>query len=157
MKIRRAEPKDADKILDLLSQVLEIHAALRPDLFLTGTTKYTKEELLGLFTDDTRPVYVGVHEADQVMGYAFCMLEEQAASHATVPFCSLYLDDLCVDQVCRGQHVGEQLFEFVKQEAIRLGCYEITLNVWTGNESAEKFYAKMGLKPKKTMLEYVLG
>lgn len=157
MRIRRAENKDADKILDLLSQVLEVHAALRPDLFISGTTKYNREELLELFADDSRPIYVGVDENDQVLGYAFCMIEEQAASHATVPFKSLYLDDLCVDQACRGKHVGEQIFEHVKKEAVRLGCYEITLNVWTGNESAEKFYEKMGLKPKKTMLEYILA
>ena len=157
MIIRRAENKDADKILDLLSQVLEVHAALRPDLFISGTTKYTREELLELFADDTRPIYVGVDEEDQVLGYAFCMLEDQTASHATVPFRSLYLDDLCVDQAHRGKHVGEQIFEYVKQEAVRLGCYEITLNVWSGNESAERFYEKMGLKPKKAMLEYVLA
>ena len=29
-------------------------------------------------------------------------------------------------------------------EAKRLGCYEVTLNVWAGNTSAEKFYEKMG-------------
>ena len=31
-------------------------------------------------------------------------------------------------------------------EAKRLGCYEVTLNVWAGNTSAEKFYEKMGFK-----------
>ena len=35
-----------------------------------------------------------------------------------------------------------------KSEAKRLGCYEVTLNVWSGNTPAEKFYEKMGLKTK---------
>ena len=30
-----------------------------------------------------------------------------------------------------------------------MGCYEVTLNVWAGNTSAEKFYKKLGMKTKK--------
>ena len=61
-----------------------------------------------------------------------------------IPFTALFIDDLCVDAKTRGQHIGELLFEYVKEEAKRLGCYEVTLNVWAGNTSAEKFYEKMG-------------
>ena len=68
----------------------------------------------------------------------------------------LFIDDLCVDAKARGQHIGESLFEYVKSEAKRLGCYEVTLNVWAGNTSAEKFYEKMGLKTKERQMEYIL-
>ena len=73
-----------------------------------------------------------------------------------VQFKSLFIDDLCVDQQARGQHIGESLFEHVKKEARKMHCYEVTLNVWSGNTSAEKFYEKMGLKTKKRMMEYIL-
>ena len=46
MIIRKAELRDVDAILNLLSQVLEIHAKARPDIFQSGKTKYTKEELV---------------------------------------------------------------------------------------------------------------
>ena len=46
--------------------------------------------------------------------------------------------------------------EAVKKEAVRLGCYEVTLNVWEGNDSAKAFYEKMGLKPKETQMEYII-
>ena len=39
MKIRNAEERDIPRILQLLGQVLQIHAELRPDIFLPGTTK----------------------------------------------------------------------------------------------------------------------
>ena len=67
-----------------------------------------------------------------------------------------FIDDLCVDQQARGQHIGESLFEYVKNEAKRMGCYEVTLNVWAGNTSAEKFYEKMGMKTKERQMEYIL-
>ena len=90
------------------------------------------------------------------MGYAFCQLKEQPFSNNMVQFKSFFIDDLCVDMQARGQHIGESLFEYVKQEAKKLGCYEVTLNVWTGNTTAEKFYEKMGMKTKERQLEYIL-
>ena len=45
MQIRRAEIQDVPQLLRLLHQVLELHAQLRPDIFRSGTTKYTEDEL----------------------------------------------------------------------------------------------------------------
>ena len=121
-----------------------------------GNDHYTEDELKEMLKDDTKPVYVAADENDVCLGYAFCQLKQQPFSNNMVPFTSLFIDDLCVDAKTRGQHVGESLFEYVKGEAKRLGCYEVTLNVWAGNTSAEKFYEKMGLKTKKRMMEYIL-
>lgn len=156
MIIRRAIEKDIERISELLGQVLEIHAKIRPDIFIPGTTKYTYDELEAMLKDDKKPVYVAVDEDEKVLGYAFCAIKEQPFSNNMVQFSSLFIDDLCVDADTRGQHVGSALFEYVKSEAKRLGCYEVTLNVWEGNDSARHFYEKMGLKPKETMMEYIL-
>ena len=156
MNIRRANENDIPRLIELLEQVLQIHADIRPDIFIPGTTKYTNEELAQMIKDDTKPIYVAADENDNCLGYAFCQLREQPFSNNMVPFTSLFIDDLCVDASTRGQHIGEKLFVHVKEEAKRLGCYEVTLNVWAGNTSAEKFYAKMGLKTKERQIEYIL-
>lgn len=156
MTIRRANEKDIPRIIDLLGQVLQIHAEIRPDIFIPGTTKYTDEELLEMLKDGSKPIYVAADENDTCVGYAFCQIREQPFSNNMVQFKSLFIDDLCVDKNTRGHHIGEKLFEHVKNEAKRLGCYEVTLNVWAGNTSAEKFYEKMGLKTKERQLEYIL-
>ena len=156
MNIRRASEKDIDSLIKLLQEVLEIHANIRPDIFISGTTKYTRSDLLEKLANDEEPIYVAVDENDEVMGYAFCALKQQPFSTNMVPFKSLYIDDLCVDSNYRGQHIGEQLFEHVKAEAKRLGCYEVTLAVWAGNDGAEKFYEKIGMKTKERMMEYIL-
>ena len=146
MMIRDAKEKDIPRILKLLEQVLQIHADIRPDIFIPGTTKYTIDELREILKNKEKPIFVAVDEADVCVGYANNM----------VPFKSLYIDDLCVDQEVRGQHIGESLFEYVKNEAKQRGCYEVTLNVWTGNTSAEKFYEKMGMRTKERQMEYIL-
>ena len=156
MKIRRAQGKDIPAISKLLGEVLEIHAAIRPDIFIPGTTKYTAEELTEILNDNQQPVYVAVDENDEVLGYAFTQLQEQPFSTNMVQFKSLFIDDLCVDSSARSQGVGKALLNFVKQEAKRVGCYELTLNVWAGNNSAINFYKKNGLKVKETTMEFIL-
>ncbi|MDD8049488.1 MAG: GNAT family N-acetyltransferase [Thomasclavelia sp.] len=156
MNIRKATKKDVSKVSNLLSQVLEIHADIRPDIFISGTTKYTKEELIDIFNNDSTPVYVAVDDNDDVVGYAFCVIQNPSSSNNMIPFKSLFIDDLCVDSTVRGKHIGQKLFAYVKQEAIKLDCYEVTLNVWEGNDSAKKFYEKIGFKPKETQMEFIL-
>ncbi len=156
MIIRTAQEKDIKRVLELLSQVLELHAALRPDLFIPGTTKYTHDELKTMFADENRRIYVAVDDQDEVLGYAFCEIRDQKNRNNLVPFTSFYIDDLCVDESIRGQHIGKKLFEYVCQAASAMGCYEITLNVWEGNDIARKFYDSMGFKPKSTTMEFIL-
>ena len=156
MTIRKAEEKDILRIIELLGQVLQIHADIRPDIFIPGTTKYTVSELTELLEKEEKPIYVAVNEEDVCVGYAFCQLQEQPFSTNMVPFDSLFIDDLCVDQNIRGKHVGQKIFEHVKEEAKKMGCYEVTLNVWEGNDTARRFYEKMGMVPKETQMEFIL-
>ena len=69
---------------------------------------------------------------------------------------TLYIDDLCVDEACRGQHIGRSLYEFVLAFAKKQGCYNVTLNVWECNTGAKRFYEKCGLVPQKTGMEKIL-
>ena len=144
-----------DQVLALLSDILELHARIRPDIFIPGTTKYTKEELLDIFANDETPVYLAVSD-DEMMGYVFCIIQEPPFTTNMVQFRSLFIDDFGVVEKFRGQHVATKMFEFIKEEAKRLGCREVTLNVWEGNDGARAFYDSMGMKVKETRMEYVL-
>jgi len=67
MNIRKAEEKDIPRLLALLGQVLQIHAEIRPDIFIPGTTKYTVCELAELLKQEDKPIYVAVNEEDVCM------------------------------------------------------------------------------------------
>lgn len=155
MTVRRANTGDTGKIKDLLNQVLTVHHNGRPDLFKANCRKYTDSELNALIADDTRPIFVA-EDADSVQGYAFCVLQEHKNDNILTDIKTLYIDDLCVDENARGKHIGTALYEFVREYAKEIGCYNVTLNVWECNESARKFYDKQGLKPQKTTLETIL-
>ena len=85
MEIRKAEHRDIGRILDLLSQVLEIHAVIRPDIFISGTTKYGEEELKRIIDDPNTPVYVAV-DGNDLLGYAFCVIENHPATNNTFEY-----------------------------------------------------------------------
>ena len=93
MKIRKAEEKDIPRLLALLEQVLQIHAKIRPDIFIPGTTKYTVCELAELLKQEDKPIYVAVNEDDVCMGYAFCQVKEHPVSTNIMPFNSRFIED----------------------------------------------------------------
>ena len=137
INIRRAEEIDIPRVKDLLLQVLNVHYEGRKDIFKKGTTKYTDAELIDIFKDDSRPVFVAVNDNMHDMK-------------------TLYIDDLCVDESVRHQHIGTRLYEHVLDFAKCNGCYRVTLNVWSFNDKAISFYNKCGMEPLKVTMEKVL-
>lgn len=156
MKIRRAEKKDIPALDHLLFQVNDVHADGRPDIFIHGMKKYTDEELEVLLADPDRPVFVLEEDDGTVPGYCFCVVEETKAGGNLRPMRSLYIDDLCVDETRRGQHLGSLIYSYVRSWAVTHGFYRITLNVWELNAPAEAFYSALGLHPLKTTMEDLL-
>ena len=156
MQVRRAQEKDMERIDALLMQVERIHHEGRPDLFRVGRKKYTDEELRELIHDDSRPILVAADEKDAVMGYAFCIFQQYQNHNIMTDIKTLYIDDLCVDETIRGRHIGRTLYDSVLEFARQNGCYNVTLNVWSCNESAMKFYEACGLKPQKVGMEAIL-
>ena len=154
--VRRAEARDIPAIMNLLLQVNMVHHNGRPDLFKGPTTKYTEGELLGIIADDETPVFVCADETGRVLGHGFCVMQRQANTRLMVENKTLYIDDICVDEAARGQHVGEAIYRHIVEYARAQGCHNITLNVWTLNPGAMKFYEKMGLTPYRVGMEQLL-
>ncbi len=90
------------------------------------------------------------------MGHAFCQVTEVKDNKLLQDIKTLYIDDICVDEKARGKHVGKALYEFVCGYAKSIGCYNITLNVWEGNDAALSFYRNMGMKVQKTGMETII-
>lgn len=156
MQIRRAKEEDLEGINYLLEQVLMVHHNGRPDLFKANVKKYTDEELLEILRDDTRPVFVGVNDQNHVLGYAFCVFQQHVSDNILTDIRTLYIDDICVDETVRGQHIGKQIYEYVVRFARENGFYNVTLNVWSCNPGAMQFYQRMGLTPYKMGMELIL-
>ena len=152
--IRKATAIDIPRILELLHQVNMVHYRIRPDLFRPDTTKYTEQELRTMLGEERTPVFVC--DDGGVRGYAFCQIKDVKDDILLQAIKTLYVDDICVDERARGKHIGKALFDFVREYASAMGCHNITLNAWEGNEPALCFYRKMGMQVQRTTMEVIL-
>ena len=152
--IRKANKNDIGRIIELLHQVDMVHHEIRPDLFKPYTTKYNEQELEALLDNDSNPIFV--YDDGEVLGHAFCQITDVKSHKLLQDAKTLYIDDICVDEKARGKHVGKALYEFVRDYAKSIGCYNMTLNVWEGNAPALSFYKNMGMKVQKTGMEEII-
>ena len=152
--IRRAVEKDIPALDKLLYEVHKVHSDIRPDLFKAGEKKYTDDELKNILESDKTPVFV--YDDGDIEGYAFTVITDHAKDKSLMPYVNVYIDDLCVEKNCRGKGVGKKLYDFVLGFAKSIGAYNVTLNVWAGNDNALKFYEKIGMRIQKTGMEVIL-
>ena len=97
------------------------------------------------------PVFAAVLDG-VLVGYCFCIRQVQTAA-SMQKISTLYIDDLCVDAAMRGRGIGKVLYDYAVEYARENGYYNLTLNVWSCNESALRFYEKCGLLPQKIGME----
>ena len=154
--VRRAVPADIPRLMELLLQVDMVHHTGRPDLFRGPAAKYDAARLSAILADPGTPVFVCENEAGAVLGHAFCVHKQIKNDPVLTDVKTLYIDDICVDSACRGQGVGRALYERCVAYARENGFYNLTLNVWTCNPGALRFYEAMGLAPQKIGMELVL-
>ena len=155
MEIRLATVHEIPGMIDLLQQVGEVHHQIRPDLFRAGAQKYSEADLEALLKDPERPIFAALEDG-KLLGYCFCILEEVKDNTVLCDVKSLYIDDLCVDENCRGKGVASKLYAHVCDYARSIGCRSVTLNVWCGNDNAMRFYESRGMKPRKIYMEAAL-
>ena len=152
MVIRYAHEADIPGILSLLGQVGEVHHRIRPDIFPANTLKYDADALKNLLQEKNRPIFIAEMDG-QVAGYCFCIHKVFPESPSSVARTELYIDDLCVDESRRGQHIGTILYNHALAYATEIGCNFLTLNVWCGNDGAQKFYENAGMTPRSITME----
>ena len=155
MHICPAQTRHIPGMIDLLKQVGQVHAEGRPDLFRQGAQKYNEAQLEAILADEVRPIFIAEEEG-RVLGYGFCRKDSIEGNACVCGRKELYIDDLCVDENCRGQHIGQAIYRHIQLWAREQGFDYITLHVWGFNESAEKFYRNLGMDTRYICMEQKL-
>ncbi len=155
MEIRFATIEDVPGILKLLKQVGAVHHQGRPDIFRSNAQKYGPSQVIAMLDSTKTPIFVAAEDGN-VLGYCFCIVEEYEKDPVINDHTELYIDDLCIDEVCRGKGVGKALYENACRYAKMRNCCSVTLNVWCCNENAMGFYKSLGMQPRKIYMETLL-
>lgn len=131
VKIRVAEEKDCERLLELIKELAEYERAPEE---VTVTLAEFKDAGFG-----KKPVWKAfVAELDGIIqGFALYYVR-----YSTWKGCRLYLEDFVVTEALRGKGIGNLLFETIIQEAQDLGFNGMTWQVLDWNEPALNFYSK---------------
>jgi len=132
--IRRAKPKDAARVWELL-RGLAVYEKLEHRV--TGSARQLARHMFGA----RKIVDVLVAEQDgDLIGYA--MYYFIYSSFRTQPM--MWLEDIFVAPDRRGTGAGRALIHAVAREAERLGCWRLSWAVLEWNEPAIGFYENLG-------------
>jgi GNAT superfamily N-acetyltransferase len=91
-------------------------------------------------------VYVCLDGANNIVGFAACNESISFVELQNEKTFQLQLKELFVRHEYRGKGVGRLLMQRVLEEAKRIGCYRVDLNVRDWNIKGINFYKKLGVK-----------
>jgi GNAT superfamily N-acetyltransferase len=132
--LRAAEPRDVGAIVDLIRELAEFER-------LTHLLQVTPEKLHPhLF--GTRPAAEAWVAQVQDEVVAFALFFTNFSTFLAQP--GLYLEDLYVRHVHRGSGIGEALLRHLASLALERGCGRFEWSVLDWNESAIRFYQRLG-------------
>ena len=137
-----ARESDWQEIKRLSVQIHDLHAAWRPDIYISVEEPYPYE----VFLQDMqkRQVYVAKLE-ENIIGYVVLstFVKEGAG---TVKRKIMRLESICVDEPFRGHGLGKKMVNDVWALAKAFRCSQLMLGVHAENDSAIGFYQKCGFR-----------
>ena len=135
-----ATPADRESVNALAAQVHAMHVGWRPDIYEPVEELYSKER----FSEAVKARQLYVAKVDgSVAGYVLLKIREYNWT-GVVYRKVMVVDELCVDEICRGQGIGKQMMLEARALAKAFRCTDMQLGVYPQNDEAVGFYQKCG-------------
>lgn len=135
-----AQSADREAVERMARQVHAMHVAWRPDLFEIPEALYPEERFQTAVAE--RELYVA-KLGGTLVGYVLVRIRNVEAP-GLVKRRVMLLDEICVEESCRGQGIGKNMMEDVHALAKAFGCTDLQLGVYPQNDGAVAFYQKCG-------------
>ena len=143
--IRRAVEQDTDQIWPLMEKLAIFEKyidsfAITPEVIKVSGFRKDPPDFYCLVAEDEKKI-VGM------LVYYFLPYTAQNRP-------AIYMKELYVDEKYRGQQIGEQLMNALKEEAKQKNCTQIKWTVAPWNEGGKKFYERLGAEHNRDWLNY---
>jgi len=135
-----ARPTDREAVNALAREVHAMHVSWRPDIYEMAAEQYPQDRFAEAVKE--RQLYVA-KIGGVVAGYVLLKIREYNWPGMVYRKVML-IDELCVDEMCRGQGIGTQMMLEVRALAKAFGCTDLQLGVYPQNDEAVNFYQKCG-------------
>ena len=155
MRTREAKATDLEALLVLNEQIGTFHFENAPEAFKKPSPA-DKEFLKNSLSDKSRLFLVAEIES-RVVGFLTAMITK----NETIPFlvsCPVCrVGTIVVDEKYRASGVGKELMSACGKWADSQGAEQIRLEVMAFNQSAQKFYEKLGFKYHSHIMCKLIG
>ncbi len=155
MEIRFAKKEELDEVNVIRSQVGNLHAKGRPDIFQAEFNGEIRDIVFEYFNDETRKIIVAV-ENGEVCGMATIHEVHKPESPYQLARDFLEVEEFGVKDTFRRQGIATKLMEFIKEYAREKGFKKLELNMWEFNQGALDFYEAVGFKTYRRYMEMKL-
>lgn len=145
IKIRKAQESDSERIWILMKELAVFEKyidsfAITPDIVRESGFRKNPPDFYCLVADDNETIA-------GILVYYFLPYTAQNRP-------AIYMKELFVDENYRGQKVGEQLMNALRNEATLHHCGQIKWTVAPWNEAGLRFYERLGAHENKDWLNY---
>lgn len=135
-----AQQSDFEAVNAMAAQVHAMHVQWRPDIYEMVPQLYSSER----FQDAIKQRQLYVAKIDGIaVGFALVKIRDYAwpgVVHRKV----MMIDELCVEESCRGNGIGKAMMADIHALARAFGCSDLQLGVYPQNDEAVGFYQKCG-------------
>lgn len=151
--VRFAKEKDLDRVNELRKQVNDIHVEGRPDVFKAGFGEEIRDFAKIILESENSDIIVVEHD-EKICGMACVDYVNRPETPYGKARSFYHVQEIAVDAKFRRQGVAKELLEFMIADAKKRKLDKIELDVWEFNDSAIKFYEKVGFSQTRRWMEY---
>lgn len=147
--IRFAKTEDYRQVEKLMKQVQELHISWRPDIYKPCDVVLPEAAFLEEVKQETMLV---AESGGRVVGLC-AFMHRHIETDKQMTRDVLFIDVMVVDEAYRGQGIGHQLFDSLKELAKERQVDGIELQVNARNRAAYEMYTKYGFTEKSINME----
>mgnify|MGYP002512015522 CR=1 FL=1 len=133
---------DWEAVNRLSIQIHDLHAAWRPDIYEMVDELYPEERVQQGIA--ARELYVA-KLSGTVIGYVLLKTRNYDWT-GVVKRKVMVVDEICVEELCRGSGIGKQIMAEARALAKAFGCMDMQLGVYPQNDDAIGFYQRCGFQ-----------
>ena len=150
--VRYATRDELPRVNELRKMVSELHADKRSDIFRPDFCDELRQRVYTLFDAPEYDVIVACL-GETICGFAIVQYIDKPESAYMCAQRFYHIEEFGVDERYRRCGIGTALLNFCKTEAKSRDFDRLTLDVWTFNETAQKFYEAAGFRSYRSYLE----
>ena len=149
MTIRLCNTDDFSEVNRLLYQSSLIHTAGVPDFFIPLEEWISEKAYHDTLNAADQVLFCAENDAGGLCGICHLSLREHSG---WVELKNVHVENIVVDEVCRGQGIGHALMAEAERIAKEWGAEQLNLMCWEFNDGARRLYESLGMHPQRRIL-----